>query len=62
MGLDTEPGTIVDFKGFSAVAFHVGTATGSDGRQYDFETDIRAYEGTYVATDGTRRHGTFAFI
>ena len=31
-GLDVEPTTIRDFTGFSAVAFHVGTATGSDAR------------------------------
>jgi hypothetical protein len=61
-GLDTEPTTIRDFKGFSAVAFHVGTATGSDGERYDFETDVRAFQGTYVDGTGTRRFGTFAFI
>jgi hypothetical protein len=44
------------------VAFHVGSATDSDGTRYDLETDIRAFKGTYVATDGTRRFGTFAFI
>jgi hypothetical protein len=61
-GLDVEPTTIRDFKGFSAVAFHVGTATGSDGELYDFETDVRAFRGTYVDGDGERRFGTFGFI
>jgi hypothetical protein len=45
-GLDVEPTTIRDFNGFSAVAFHVGTATGSDGTRYDLETDLRTFRGT----------------
>jgi hypothetical protein len=61
-GLDVEPGTILDFSGVSAVAFHVGTATGSDGKTYGLETDMRAYRGAYVDSTGTRREGTFAFI
>jgi hypothetical protein len=50
------------FSGFAAVAFHVGTATDRDGVQYNLETDIRAYQGPYVETAGTKRFGTFAFI
>jgi TAT (twin-arginine translocation) pathway signal sequence len=61
-GLNVEPSTITDYSGFTAVAFHVGGATDSGGRRYDLETDIRAFKGNYVATDGTRRFGTFAFI
>jgi hypothetical protein len=61
-GLNVEPSTITDYSGFTAVAFHVGSATDSDGNHYDLETDIRAFKGSYVATDGTRRFGTFAFI
>jgi hypothetical protein len=62
MGFDVDPTTILDFRGFSAVAFHAGTATGSDGQTYNLETDIRAYEGAYVASDGVRRFGKFAEI
>jgi hypothetical protein len=62
MGFDVDPGTIVDFRGFSAVAFHAGTAVGSDGATYNLETDLRAYKGTYIAADGTRRFASFAFI
>ena len=62
MGLDVEPSVITDYKGVTAVAFHVGTATGSDGKQYNLETDMRAMEGTYIATDGTRQRGLFGFI
>jgi hypothetical protein len=61
-GLDVEPTTIRDFKGFSAVAFHVGTATADDGTRYDLETDVRAFQGTYVDRTGKRRFGTFGFI
>lgn len=61
-GFDVEPSTFTDRRGFSAVAFHVGTATGDDGTQYDLETDMRAYRGKYIDSTGTRRFGTFAFI
>ncbi len=61
-GLDVEPSLITDYRGVTALAFHVGTATGSDGKRYDLETDMRAMEGTYIAENGTRQHGLFAFI
>jgi hypothetical protein len=60
-GLDAEPSTITDFKGASAVAYHVGRARGSDGTIYNLETDMRAFEGLYVA-EGAVRRGSFAFI
>jgi hypothetical protein len=62
MGFDVDPTSIDDFDGFSAVAFHAGTATGSDGRTYNLETDLRTFRGTYVARDGTLQSETFAFI
>jgi hypothetical protein len=60
-GLDVEPITATNFKGSSAVAFHVGTARGSDGKTYNLETDIRAFEGQYVV-DGVTHRGAFAFV
>lgn len=60
-GLDVEPGTITDFNGSSAVAYHVGTAQGSDGTAYDLETDLRAYEGEYVVDEVTYR-GAFVLV
>jgi hypothetical protein len=60
-GFDVEPSTITDFKGSSALAYHVGTARGSDGKTYNLETDIRAFEGEYVV-DGIARRGSFALI
>jgi hypothetical protein len=62
MGLDVEPSTITDYKGATAMAYLVGTATGSDGKDYDLEVDIRGYEGQYVAADGSLNFGTFGFI
>ncbi len=61
-GLDVESSVFTDFQGDSAVAFQVGTATGHDGTRYNLGTDIRAFEGEYVAMDGRRRRGTFAFL
>jgi hypothetical protein len=60
-GLDVEPSTITDFNGSSALAFHVGTARASDGRTYNLETDIRAFEGEYIV-DGEVHQGSFALI
>jgi len=60
-GFDVEPGTITNFRGSSAVAFHVGTARGHDGTMYNLETDMRALEGEYVV-DGVTYRGAFAFV
>jgi hypothetical protein len=62
MGFDFDPSTITDFRGFSALAYHAGTATGGDGATYNLETHMTVLKGAYVATDGTRRFGTFSFI
>ena len=61
-GLNFEPSTITDFKGATALAYHVGKAKGSDGKTYNLETDIRVMEGRYVSVEGTTRRGTFAEI
>jgi hypothetical protein len=61
-GFDVEPSTITDFKGFTALAYLLGTATGSDGEPYNLEVDIRAFEGRYVAEDQSVNFGTFGFI
>ena len=59
-GLNVEPSTITDFMGFTALAYHAGTVTGSDGITYNLETDIRVMEGEYVGADGNHHDGTFA--
>jgi hypothetical protein len=61
-GFDVDPSTITDFRGFSALAFHAGSATGSDGATYNLETHMTVLQGSYIASDGTRRFGTFSFI
>lgn len=61
-GFDVDPSTITDFRGFSALAYHAGTATGSDGATYNLETHMTVYQGRYIASDGTLRFGTFSFI
>ena len=61
-GLNVEPGTITDFHGAIAVAYHVGEARGSNGKVYNLETDFRVMNGKYVAVDGTTRRGCFALI
>ncbi len=61
-GFDVEPTAMTDWEGFFGVAYHLGRARGADGREFDLETDVRAFRGTYVAEDGTRRRQSFAFI
>jgi hypothetical protein len=61
-GLDVEASVITDYSGFTALAIHVGTATGGDGKAYNLETDIRVMDGNYVAADGSRRSGLFGFV
>jgi hypothetical protein len=61
-GFDVEPSTITDFKGASALAYLIGSATGSDGHHYGLEMDIRVFEGRYIAEDGSRQRGAFALI
>ena len=60
-GLDYEPSTITDFVGSTAVAFHVGSVRASDGRTYNLETDIRAFDGEYIV-DGAVHRGSFALV
>jgi hypothetical protein len=61
-GLDVEPSVITDYSGFTALAFHAGSATGNDGTRYNLETDMRVMSGRYVAADGSRKRGVFAFV
>ena len=61
-GFDFDPSTITDFRGFSALAYHAGTATGSDGATYNLESHMTVLRGRYIAADGILRFGTFSFI
>lgn len=63
-GLDVEPSVITNFHGFSAIGYPTGTnaARDSNGNLYDVVTDLRVFQGEYVAADGTHHRGTFVFI
>ena len=54
--------TITDFNGVVGGADIRGTARGSDGTTYSFDTDMRFMRGRYIATDGRLRDGAFAFV
>lgn len=60
--IDHEPSTITNFRGRTALAYHAGTATGSDGNEYLFFTDMRVMQGEYVSADGTHHRGPFVLI
>jgi hypothetical protein len=61
-GLDVEPSHITNFKGFTAFAVLAGQAEGSDGKIYNYESDLRVMEGEYIAEDGSHHRGTFGFF
>jgi len=61
-GIGFEMSTITDFDGIVGGSEIRGTARGSDGTTYDFDTDMRFMSGTYVDLDGRVRSGTFGFI
>jgi hypothetical protein len=60
--LPFEMSTISDFDGTIGAAEIQGTAHGSDGTTYTFDTDMRFMEGAYFDTAGNLQHGAFAFI
>lgn len=61
-GLDVDPATITDYRGYTAYAVIAGTAKGSDGEMYNCEFDVRVMQGNYVGEDAKRHHGTFGFF
>lgn len=60
--IDNEPSTLTNYRGFTALAYHAGTAIDSDGNEYLFFTDLRVFQGEYVSVDGTHHRGTFVLI
>jgi len=62
LGLDVEPSTITDFKGFTAFAILSGQAEDSDGTVYNVEYDVRVMQGEYIAAGGSRQQGVFGFF
>jgi hypothetical protein len=61
-GIGFEMATITDFHGVVAGSETRGTAHGSDGTSYDFDTDMRFMHGSYVGLDGRVRTAAFGFI
>ena len=62
LNLQVDPSSILDFDGTVALAYLLGTATDGEGRTYRMISDMRVMRGDYIATDGTRKSGTFGFI
>jgi hypothetical protein len=60
--LPFEMATISDFIGTIGASEIQGTAHGSDGSSYTFDTDMRFMQGEYVDGAGQLQHGSFAFI
>jgi hypothetical protein len=57
-----EMSTITDFDGVIAAAEIQGTAHGTDGSEYTFDTDMRFMKGRYIGIDGQLRQGSFGFV
>jgi len=62
LGPRLEMATITDFNGVIGASEIRGTARGSDGSVWDFDTDMRFMQGIFRGTDGRNHKGTFAFI
>jgi hypothetical protein len=58
----SEMATITDFNGVIGAAELQGTASGSDGSSYTFDTDMRFMQGAYVGLDGRMYEGAFGFV
>jgi hypothetical protein len=61
-GVGFEMATITDFHGVVGASEVQGTATGSDGKTYGFDCDMRFMKGTYVDDRGRTRRGSFGFV
>ena len=61
-GVNVNPSSIGDLDGAVALAYVKGHATGGDGHRFDMGNDMRIMTGTYLAADGSRHLGAFAFI
>lgn len=57
-----EPSLIYNFRGLVAVAHYSSPAMDGSGNALILDGDCRAMAGQYVAADGSRQRGAFAFI
>jgi hypothetical protein len=61
-GIGFDMSTITDFNGIVGGSEIRGTAHGTDGTTYDFDTDMRFTRGVYIGLDGRLHTGSFGFI
>ena len=61
-GPAANPSSIGDFDGGVALAYTKGRAVGGDGHRFLMVDDMRIMSGAYLAADGSRHSGSFAFI
>jgi len=61
-GPQANPSSVGDFDGTVALTYLKGRATGGDGHRFLMLNDMRIMTGDYLAADGSRHHGSFAFI
>jgi hypothetical protein len=63
----SDPSQITDFDGFVGLTHIRGGGMGTDtasgaAAPMAFQTDMGFSQGTFIATDGQTRHGTFVFV
>ena len=62
----SDPSQITDFDGFVGLTHIRGSGTGTDATgatmQLAFQADMGFSQGKFIATDGRRHRGTFAFV
>jgi hypothetical protein len=61
-GPQANPSSVGNFDGTVVLAYLKGRATGGDGHRFLMLNDMRVMTGDYLAADGSRHHGSFAFI
>jgi hypothetical protein len=57
-----EASTVTDFNGSMAAAEIQGSGLDNKGTVLTYDADMRFMTGEYIAVDGRRRKGTFAFV
>jgi hypothetical protein len=57
-----EPNQITNFNGFYGGARVQSTGTGSDGKTYLWDADLRFMQGTYQALNGAQYRRTFVGV
>jgi hypothetical protein len=60
--LGNEPNQITNFNGFYGGARVQGTGTGSDGKTYLWDADLRFMQGVYQGLNGQQYHATFVEV